>query len=82
MMQEYKNGRKDIRVDDHTGRPSTLLTDMNATRAKKLTLENKSNTWEIASITKKEEAEIAIRDWFQKQEPGFYCGGVYKHVQK
>jgi hypothetical protein len=53
MMPQYKNGRKDIRVDDHTGRPSILLTDMNVTRAKKLTLENKSNTREIASITKK-----------------------------
>jgi hypothetical protein len=45
-------------VDDHTGRPSTSVTDMNAARAKKLIQEDKSNILEIANITKKEEAEI------------------------
>ena len=82
MMPQYRNGRKDISVDDHTRRPSTSVTDMNATRAKKLILENKSNTLEIATEHKNDEAEMAIRDWFQMQEAGFYCCGIYKPVRK
>ena len=51
-MVQYENCRKDVRVDGHTSRPRTSMTDMNAARTKKLVLENKSNTWEIASAVK------------------------------
>jgi hypothetical protein len=65
MMPHFENGRKDIRVDEDTGRLSTSMTDMNAAQEKKLIVENRSNTWEIASATKTR--NMAIRDWFQKQ---------------
>jgi len=51
-MMQYENGRKDIRVDGHTGRPSTSVTNINTARKKKLIVGNKSSTWEIASTTK------------------------------
>jgi hypothetical protein len=82
MMPYYENGRKVIRVDDHTGRPSTSMTDMIATRVKKTDSVKQKQHLGCRQYHKNEEVGMVIRYWFRKQAPGFYSGGIYKLVSK
>ena len=68
MMQD-ENGRKDICVDGHTGRPSTSMANTNAARKKKLILGNKSNAWEITSTTKTRKQKWLFANGFQSKMP-------------
>ena len=69
MMPLYENSRKDIRVCDHTGRTSTSMTGMNAARAKKLILGNKSNTRYMASTTKTRKQKWLFAIAFKSKRP-------------
>ena len=51
------------------GRPSTSMTDMNTARTKRLNLENKSNTWEIASTTKTRKQKWLFAMGFKRKSP-------------
>ena len=70
MKPQFEDSRNDMRVDDHTGRPSTSRAGMNATaRDKKLILENKSSTWETASTTTTRKKKLLFAKGFKSNSP-------------
>jgi hypothetical protein len=56
-------------ADEHTGGPNTSMTDMNTARTKRLILENRSNTWEIASTTKTRKQKWLFATDFKRKSP-------------
>jgi hypothetical protein len=78
MMPKYENGQTDTH-DDHTGRPSTSRMDVKAAGT-----DSGKPKQHLAyrQYHSNEKVEMAIREWLQKQEPNFYCDGIFKLVPR